>query len=538
MTVTPGIFRFENYTLDVARGCLRTADGEIELRPKSFEVLRVLVENAGRLVAKDEIITTVWPNVIVSDESLMQCVSEVRQAIGDADQTMIKTLPRRGYRFSIPVSQVPFGVEPVLQTASGTVEGAKADSEAGPQPKQSLADRACIAVLPFANLSGDPQQEYFTDGVTEDIITELSRFSELMVIARNSTFQYRGKAVDVRQIGTELGARYVLEGSIRRAGDRVRINAQLIDAISGVHRWAERYDRELSDVFAVEDEVARTIATILAAFVTKAEADRSLLKPPATWEAYDYYLRGIEAYSRGLTEPAITHVYEARRLLEKSLSIDPHYARAYAALAQTHAHTYLEPRDHDYLSSTGLDRAHALAQEAVRLDPRLPQAHAQLGWTLAFRRRHEEAVAEFERAISLNPNFTNFRFGLVLVYSGEPARAVEVLQANVRLDPFQPASRHGYLGHAYYMLKRYPESIPPLRECAARMSFFRMGHLWLAAAYAQSGRIADAKAAAAEVLRIEPCFTIDRWKRTAVYRNPADAEHLFDGLRKAGLPEA
>ncbi len=532
------IFQFDAYTLDITRGCLCAAGREVELRPKSFEVLRLLVENAGRIVAKEELIGTVWPNVTVTDESLTRCISEVREALADDDQKIIKTVPRRGYRLSIPVARLDPDIVSAPQSAAAKIERASSDSARDLPFDPPHSDRACVAVLPFVNISGDPQQEYFSDGITEDIITELSRFSELLVIARNSTFQYKGKALDVRQIGRELGARYVLEGSIRRSGDRVRISAQLIDAVSSIHRWAERYDRELSDIFAVQDEVARTIVTVLAAHVTKAEAERTLLKPPSTWEAYDYYLRGTETYWHGLSERTIDYVYEARRLLEKSLSIDPNYARTYAVLARTYVHTYLEPRDHDYLSPAGLDRAHALAQEAVRHDPQLPQAHAQLGWVLVFKRRHEEAIAEFERAVSLNPNFTDFSFGLVLAFAGEPTRAVEVLQANMRLDPFQPASRLGYLGHAYYMLKRYTESIPPLRECAARQSIFRIGHLWLAAAYAQSGEIANAKAAAAEVLRIEPGFTIDRWKCTAVYRDPSDAEHLFDGLRKAGLRES
>jgi adenylate cyclase len=537
-TATPEIFLFEGYTLDVVRGCLRAADREIELRPRSFEVLRHLVTNAGRLVTKEELIKTVWPDVIVADESLMQCVSEVRHAIGDSEQRIIRTVPRRGYRLSVPVSQIETHLEPAIPPGVGAVvEKRQIVSGAGRAAEPPLRDRPSIAVLPFANLSDDPQQEYFSDGITADIITELSRFSELLVIARNSTFQYKSRALDVRTIGRELGARYILEGDIRRVGDRVRVNAQLIDAITGAHLWAERYDRELSDVFAVQDEVVRTIVTVLAAHVTKAETGRTLLKPPATWEAYDCYLRGAEAYWNGLSGNTIGYVYEARRLLEKSLSIDPSYARTYAVLARTHVHTYLEPRDHDYLSSTGLDRAHALAQEAVRLDPLLPQAHAQLGWVLVFKRRHEEAVGEFERAISLNPNFNDFSFGLVLAYAVEPARAIDVLRANVRLDPFQPAARLGYLGHAYYMLRRYAEAIPPLRECAARMSIFRIGHLWLAAAYAQSGEFANAQMAAAKVLRIEPEFAIDRWKCTAAYRNPDDAEHLFDGLRKAELPE-
>jgi adenylate cyclase len=219
--------------------------------------------------------------------------------------------------------------------------------------------------LPFVNLSGDPQQEYFSDSITEDIITELSRFSELIVIGRNSTFQYKGRAVDVRQVGRELGVRYVLEGSIRRSGDRVRITTQLIDAMTGAQRWAERYDRELSDVFAVEDEVARTIVTILAAYVNKAETERTLLKPPATWEAYDYYLRGAHVFGLEFTSRAAALIYEARRFLEQSLSIDPGYARAYAMLARTHAYTYLEPRDDDYLTVAALARAHALAEKGT-----------------------------------------------------------------------------------------------------------------------------------------------------------------------------
>lgn len=524
------IFRFGDYTLDIAQGCLRTADREVSLRPKSFEVLRCLVENAGRLVTKDELIKAVWPNVIVTDESLARCISEVRQAIADADQKIIKTVPRRGYRFSSAVSQHPENAEPATVAAT-LPAGTKAGIES------RITDRASIAVLPFSNLSGDPQQEYFSDGITDDIITELSRFSELAVIARNSTFQYKGKAIDVRDVRRQLGVRYVLEGTIRRVGERIRINAKLIDADSGAHLWAERYDREVSDVFAVQDEVTRAIVTVLAGYLNMAEADRVLLKPPAAWEAYDYYLQGTRAYWLGFTESAVASIYEARRLLEKSLSIDPNYARAYAILARTYTVTYLEPRDEDYLLPAGLERAQGFARTAVQLDGGLPEAHAQFGWVLMFQRQHEAAVAEYERAISLNPNFTDTGFGLCLMFAGEPGRATDILQANRRLDPFQNASRLGYIGHAHYMLNRYPEAIPPLRECAWRMPNFRIVKLWLAAAYAQAGQLAEARAAADDVRSIEPGFTIDRWKITAVYKNSEDAEHLFDGLRKAGLPD-
>jgi adenylate cyclase len=525
------IFQFGEYTLDIAQGCLRTADREVDLRPKSFEVLRCLVENVGRLVTKDELIKAVWPNVIVTDESLARCISEVRQAIADSDQKIIKTVPRRGYRFSSPVSQHPENAGTATVAAAPPATG----TNTGFEPR--ITDRTSIAVLPFANLSGDPQQEYFSDGITEDIITELSRFSELAVIARNSTFQYKGKTIDVRDVRRQLGVRYVLEGSIRRVGDRIRINAKLIDAASRAHLWAERYDREVSDVFAVQDEVTRAIVTVLAGYLSMAEAERALLKPPAAWEAYDYYLRGTRAYWLGFTERAVASIYEARHLLEKSLSIDPNYARAHAILARSYVATYLEPRDGDYLLAAGLERAHEFARKAVQLDGGLPEAHAQFGWVLLFQRQHEAAIVEYELAMSLNPNFSDTSFGLCLIFAGEPRRAMDILQANLRLDPFQNASRLGYFGHAHYMLNRYPDAIPPLRECAWRMPNFRIMKLWLAAAYAQAGQLAEARAAADDVRRIEPGFTIDRWKATAVYKNQEDAEHLFEGLRKAGLAE-
>jgi len=222
------MFRFEGYTLDVGRNALRTADCKVQLRPKTFEVLRYLVENADRLVTKEELIKAIWPNVVVTDGSLTHCVSEIRQAIGDSSQTIIATVPRRGYRFAAAVSRI---------APSAAAAAPKAECPSGPSPRlQSSLDQPSVAVLPFANLSGDPQQDYFSDGITEDITTELSRFSELIVIARNSAFQYKGKAIDIRQVGQDLGARYVLEGSVRRSGDRIRITAQLIDAVTGAHR--------------------------------------------------------------------------------------------------------------------------------------------------------------------------------------------------------------------------------------------------------------------------------------------------------------
>jgi adenylate cyclase len=522
------MFQFNGYVLDVARGCLRTADREIELRPKSFEVLRCLVENSGRLVTKDELFRAVWSDVVVSDEALTQCISEVREAISDRAQIMIKTMPRRGYRFAAPVSK--HGDE--VEARSAPVASFAYDTAA------RLSGKPSIAVLPFVNLDNDPQQDYFSDGITGDIITELSRFSDLFVIARSSAFQYKGKAIDVRQVGRELGVRYVLEGSVRRDDKRIRITAELIDATNGAHRWAERYDRELKDAFAVQDEVVRGLVSVLQVRVVEAEAERALLKPPAAWEAYDYYLRGAEAWATGFAQRPMASFYEARRCLERSIAIDPEYARAYAMLARSYTYTYLEPRNEEYLNPSALRRADELAKTAVQLDASLPQAHTMLGAALMYKRRHEESIAEFEQAFALNPNFSDHAFGLCLVFAGQPERAIEVMQASMRLEPFRNAVRLAYMGNAYYMLGRYEEAVTPLRESARRMPDLRITQLWLAATYAQLDRLGEARAAADEVRRIEPDFAIERWKLTAVYKRPEDSERLFDGIRKAGLPDA
>jgi len=523
------MFRFNGYVLDVARGCLRRADREIELRPKSFEVLRCLVESSGRLVTKDELFKAVWPNVVVSDEALTQCISEVREAISDRAQTVIKTMPRRGYRFTALVSK--HGDEVEARHRSTLDTSFADDAAARPLGKPS------IAVLPFVNLDIAPQQDYFSDGITGDIITELSRFSDLFVTARSSAFQYKGKAIDVRQVGRELGVRYVLEGSVRRDDKRIRITAELIDAATGVHRWADRFDREIKDAFAVQDEVVRRLVSVLQVRVVEAEAERALLKPPAAWEAYDYYLRGAEAWATGFSQRPIASFYEARRCLERSIAIDPGYARAYAMLARTYNYTYVEPRNEEYLNPATLQRADELARTAVQLDASLPEARTMLGAVLMFKRRHEEAIAEFEQAFALNPNFFDQAFGLCLVFAGQPERAIEVMQAGMRLEPFRNATRLAYMGNAFYMLGRYEEAVAPLRESAWSMPNLRITPLWLAAACAQLGRVDDARLAADEVRRIEPDFTIERWKITAAYKRPENSERLFDGIRKAGLPD-
>ena len=404
-------------------------------------------------------------------------------------------------------------------------------------PPRALPDKPSIAVLPFENLSGDPKQEYFADGVSEDIITELSRFSDLFVIARNSSFKYKGKAVDVRQVGRDLGVRYALEGSIRRGGDRVRISAQLVDSGTGAHRWAERYDRELKDVFAIQDEVARTIAAILAAHVNKAEAERTLLKPPATWHAYDHYMRAAAAWASFQSSWKLDQLLETRRHLADSLKIDPKYARAYSLLASTHRVAWLNPVNDEYLSPAALDRAITLARTAIELDPNLPEAYAELAYNIIRKSDFDGSMVAAERAIALNPNFVDYRLAQVFYSVGQPTKAIEIAKAQMRLDPFHPHFAPLIAGIAYYLLKEYQGAQRWLREATGRAPNHQYGHAFLAAAYAQLGRVEDARSEAAEVLRVNPQYTIGTQKQVSILKRLEDSDHLIDGLRKAGLPE-
>jgi adenylate cyclase len=523
-------YLFEDYELDTDRRELRRRTMLVPLPPQVFDMLVYLIENRERVVSKDDLIAAVWRGRIVSDSALTTRLNAARNAIGDSgeQQHFIKTLPRKGFRF----------IGQVLEEKQSQERADLGALSTPPTSALPLPDKPSIAVLPFANLSGDPKEDYFSDGITEDIITELSRFSDLFVIARNSSFQYKGKSPDIRQVGRELGVRHVLEGSIRRAGDRVRITGQLIDATTGAHRWAERYDRELKDIFAVQDEVARSIVAILVAHVNKAEIERTLLKPPSTWQAYDYYLRAADAFTSYLSSFDVKQLYETRRISEHSLRVDPNYARGYTVLSNTFTTAYLNALDADYLNPSALDRAYQLATRAIQLHSSLPQAHAQLAYVLALKGRHQASIASFEKAIALNPSFADWRFTLVLTLAGSPAAAIQIGESYTRLDPFYPPPATGFLGLAYYMLRKYEEAVPPLRECVTRAPNYRAGHAALAAALAQMGQLEEARVEVAEVLRIDPKYTIDgTGKKFGFFRNPDDARHFFDGLRKAGLPD-
>jgi adenylate cyclase len=517
------LYLFANLALDVERRELRRNRALLPLEPKVFDLLVHLLVNRTRVVSKDELIASVWGGRIVSDAALSTCLNAVRAAIGDNgdEQRLIKTLPRKGVRFVGEVTELASGVTPPpIQSQALTA--------------LALLDKPSVAVLPFATIGNVPAHEYLAEGVADDIITALTRFPDLFVIARNSSFQYKGRPADVRQIGRELGVRYVLEGSLRRRGGDVRITVQLVDAEFGRCLWADRYDFQLNNVFEVHDEVAGMIAAVLSAHVNRAESERTALKPPASWQAYDFLLQAAHVYN----SEAISSTNEARLLAERAIELDPQLARGYLIIASSLVRAWINRLGPDHLNETTLDRAHDLALKAVHLEPNLPQARAMLGNTLSWKGQHDLALTEFSRALKRNPNYTDWRYPAGLLLAGDAQQAIEVSLLSMRLDPFYPAVSAGWLGLAYYIAGMYLESAPYLREAIARAPGVRYGHLWLAATYAQLNDTQGARAHAAEVMRIDPNWSLRGTARTMYrFRKVCDVEHLLDGFRKAGLPE-
>ena len=394
------------------------------------------------------------------------------------------------------------------------------------------ADTPSIAVLPFQNLSDDPNQEYFSDGITNDIITDLSRFSNLFVIASNSVFTYKGKPVNVKDVGRDLGVRYVLEGSIQKVGNRVRINAQLIDATTDHHLWAERYDRELDDIFAVQDELTTSIVAALEVMLTEDEQTRVARQYTSNLEAYDLFLRG-RSYLRGTKR---THL-QARQLFDEAIELDPTFAAAYAEKSVTYFSNFIMPMSQD---PKVLEAALEEAERAVVLDDSLPLARARLGWVYLAKMRHEEAITEGRRAIALDPNDADSyaQLGNILNWAGKPEEGIGLIEKAMRLNPHYPFSYLFYLGHAYYLLGRNDEAIALMKRVVTRAPYFLPVHRHLAVLYQESGRQEEARAEVAAVLRIFPGASIEDSRQRCLYvREPALLERFFDGLRKAGMPE-
>jgi TolB-like protein/Flp pilus assembly protein TadD len=396
-----------------------------------------------------------------------------------------------------------------------------------------LPDKPSVAVLPFTNLSGDPEQEYFSDGITEDIITALSKFRWFFVIARNSTFTYKGKTVDVKAVAQDLGVRYVLEGSVRKAGSRVRITAQLIDVPTSHHVWAERYDRDLKDIFAVQDEITENIVTAIGPEFLSAEMRRAQRRDVRSLDAWDLIMRAAFHHSRYRKED----VAEAQRLLRKAIELDPFNAEGFCLLAFTHLMQvqfgWSESADQS------IQEAAKAAENAIAIDNRGAWAHTALGLVDLISRRYDDAIRRLKRAVQLNPSLANAygALGQALTLAGECAEAVEQINKAIRLSPRDPFLVYwfAHLGMVAFVEERYDVTCEWGAKILQENPCFPGVYRLLAASYGQLGRIEEAKAALKELLLLIPGMTIDDVRKQVPFKNPVHMERYIDGLRKAGL---
>jgi TolB-like protein len=540
-------FRFADFEIDIARQELRRSGVVIHIEPQVFDLLVHLVRNSDRIVSKDELIEVIWHGRVVSEAALSSRISAVRRALGDNgnDQTFVRTLHKRGFRFVGDVdggdASRPFvaGKPSSLQDAAAEETG---EEGRGPAPVNdhaaratlALPDKPSIAVLPFQNMSGDPEQEYFADGLTEDVITGLSRQPWFFVIARNSTFAYKDEAVDVRDVATQLGVRYILEGSVRKSAGRVRVTGQLIDATLGNHLWADKYDRELADIFEVQDDITSRVIGSVAPQILVAEATRVRRKPPQSIDAWDLVMQALPHMWR---MSAAEH-QRAQALLRQALDLDADYAHAHALLGWTYVSMFnLDARTP---LSEFTDKAIAAGARAVSLDDQESWGHVVLGLGHARQRRPEDAFSHLSKAIDLTPSFALAHAGLgyALACGGQPERGLESLERALRLSPRDPflaiyAPTVRYM--ALFALGRYEETIAICRSTIAVYPAYVGAWRLLTVSLGLLDRVAEAKEALARTLELQPDLSHAHVVDNTVFADPADRARFLDGLKKAGL---
>ncbi len=456
--------------------------------------------------------------ICLSEDAYRQVKARLDLSVSDLGSTQLKNIAEPIRVYSLQVG------------SAGTKSAATSEITTG-QPAKPASPKLSIAVLPFANMSGDAEQEYFADGISEDIITALSKLSQLFVIARNSSFTFKGKNVQVQEVATKLGVRHVLEGSVRKSGNRVRITAQLIDATTGGHLWAERFDRDLTDIFAVQDDVTQQIVGALAVNLT--EGDRQKLTPGQTRhpEAYDCFLRGRELWHR-LTKQTNS---DARDLLQRAVELEPNFASAHAFVALTHGLDYLNRWSASPQRS--MEQAEEAATLAVARDDNDPVAHWSLSVVNLYLRQHDGAINEAEHAIVLNPNFAEGQVSLceALIYSGRAEEALAYFDRARVLNPYFPDVVLHFQAWALFQLARYEEAVELLLQRVNRNPVTDVSRALLAACYGHLGRFEAARATWQEVLRVNPDYSLEYRRKVLPFKNPADFDRVTEGLRKAGV---
>ena len=504
------VYRFEGFVLDTPRSILLTEDGEaIPLRYKSFELLRLFVENAGQLLDRDAIIQAVWSGAIVNDDSVTQCVRDIRRTLGDEAQTMVKTVPRRGYVFAAKVT---------------TSRDERADHNTA--NAAALPDKPSIAVLAFTNMSGDPDQEYFVDGIVEEIITALSRIRWLFVIDRNSSFTCKGQTVEVKRVGRELGVRYVLEGSVRKAGRQVQITGQLIDAASGMHLWADRFDGSLEDIFEIQDKVASCVAGVIEPALQAAETARSASRPTADLTAYDLYLRAFALFWSSARQ-----LPEALHLTEQAIARDPRYGlaiswAAYCSLGLVHHGLSGDPATYRQKAIDFARRALEVAGDdpGILVNAALPLAY--------FGEDIGAMIALVDRALVLNPSFARgwFSKGVLHLWAGHPDAAIEQTEVSLRLSPrANIGAGLCVIGGAHFFARRFDPAVQTLLLAIQDDASYAQPYRYLAACYAHMDRLDDAREVIVRLRTITQVLIVD----AGYLRDPEQRELYLSGLRLA-----
>lgn len=518
-------FVFEDHVLDFDRRELRRGVERIAVEPQVFDLLVYLIRNRERVVTRDELIATVWGGRIVSDSTLASRINAARKAVRDTgdEQRLIRTYARKGVRFVGEVRDEPGAPQPADAGTSPV---------AAPGPGRG---KPCLAVLPFVNLSGDPEQDYLADGITEDIITELSRNRSLVVVARNSTFAFRGMGGDVRRIGRELGADYVVEGSMRRLGSSIRVTAKLAETEGGRQIWAERYDRGLQEIFEVQDEITSTIAARLEPEVGIAEQLRVARKPPQAYDAWDYFRLGTKRFYRASAEDN----REAQRLFRRAIELDPELAQAYGflsyAIVLSMVYFDAEPDE------ARLDEAMSIGKTGVELDERDAVIRFMYGRTLIARGAYAEALEELEAALEMNPNLAVVHCGLAdsMVCSGRIADAIPHFEAAITLSPHDPL-RWAFLSYralAHLFARDFEEAARWAQKATRVPHCHYLGFAHRVSALGHLQRTGELEAAVGELLQIKPRFSRALARQRLFYvKNPEQVALYIDGLAKAGIP--
>lgn len=523
-------YLFDDCVLDLDRREFFRAAEAIAVAPKVFDLLAYLAENRGRVVSRDDLIGAVWDGRIVSESTLASHINAVRKAVGDngQQQRVIRTIARKGFRFVVELA-----VEGSMD-AGASADPVQAIEEGGTAPR--LPTQPSITVLPFVNLSGDPEQDYLADGVVEDIIAALSQYRWLFVVARNSSFTYKNRTVDVKQVGRELGVRYVLEGSWRKAGKRVRITGQLVDAASGAHHWAGRFEGVLDDIFALQDEVTESVVGAIAPQLERVEMERAKHKPTESLDAYDYYLRGMARLHHGSRET----IDQALMLFRKAIEIDPDFSSAYAMAAWCHCWRKVNGWMEDRPGET--QEGIRLARRAVELNRGDAVALTRSGHALGHLAGElEGGIALLDRALVLNPNLAAAWFlgAFLRIWHGETGAAIEYLAHAMRLSPLDPELYRMQAGMALANLfQGHFEAASSWAQKAFReLPSFLLAVATLAASHALAGRLSEARRALEQLRRLDSRL---RLGSVADWLPIQRAEHLavlVDGLRRAGLPE-